>query len=340
MKNGNVTIKDIARELNISISTVSRAIANNPVVKPETRLAVQKLAEKYNYTPNLTALSLKNSKTRTIGVIIPQLVHEFFASVIRGIEDFAYSNEYSVIICSSHNSYEREVIDSKTLINGRVDGLLACVTKDTIDFEHFHQFARRRIPMVFFDCICDEIDSPRVIIDDFDAGYKATQHLIDQGCTRIAYLGGPPSLIINQERFHGYQQALEKAGLTYEKEWVLHTSGGEDFEEGQALSEKLVNKRVIDGLFATTDMLGISAMKKIKQAGLKIPEDVAVIGFSNWAISSIYEPAMSTISQPGYEMGYKAAELLIEQANNKGAEINKTHVLSTEVVVRESTLRN
>ncbi|MFT7232021.1 MAG: LacI family transcriptional regulator [Cyclobacteriaceae bacterium] len=329
----------MALELNISISTVSRAIANNPVVKPETRLAVQKLAEKYNYTPNLTALSLRSNKTRTIGIIIPQLVHEFFATVIRGIEDFAYANGYSVIICSSHNSYEREVIDSKTLINGRVDGLLACITKDTSNFDHFKEFVTRKIPLVFFDCICDEIDSPRVIIDDCDAGYKATKHLVDQGCKRIAYLGSSPSLITNKERLNGYKKALAESNLPFKNDWILHTAGGDDFEEGQALSENLINKKEIDGLFASTDMLGISAMKKIKQAGLKIPEDVAVIGFSNWVISSIYEPAMSTISQPGYEMGFKAAELLIEQVNNKGQKFNKTHILNTEVVARESTKR-
>lgn len=339
MKNGNVTIKDIAKELNISISTVSRALSNSPVVKLETRKAVQELAKKYNYTPNLTALSLKHSKTRTIGVIIPQLVHEFFALVIRGIEDFAYANHYSVIICSSHNDYEREVIDSKTLINGRVDGLLACITKDTSNFDHFAEFKKRNIPLVLFDCICSEIESPKVVIDDFDAGYKATQHLIEQGCTKIAYLGGPESLYTNRHRLKGYKAALKEGGLTTNTDWELHASSGEDYDEGMSLSKKLMQAHDIDGIFATTDMLAIGAMKSIKSAGIRIPEDVAVIGFSNWTISSIYEPSLSTVSQPGYEMGFKAAELLIEQVKNPDNNMTDTHILSTEVVKRESSLR-
>lgn len=338
MKKVNVTIKDIAQELNISVSTVSRALADNPVVKQETRDAVKELAKKYNYRPNFTALSLRSNKTRTIGIIIPQLVHEFFSLVIRGIEDHAYANGYNVIIASSHESYEREVIDSQALINGRVDGLLACISRETTQFDHFAAFSESNIPLVFFDCICDEIESAKVVIDDFDAGYKATAHLIEQGCKRIAYIGGPINLGINQDRLAGYEKALAEAGLTTESSWMIHCLSG-NYEEGRQASEALIRQKTIDGLFAATDMLAIGAMKNMKAVGLRIPEDVAVVGFSNWTISSLYEPSLSTISQPGYEMGLKAAEILIRQVEDPEFTTSETFVLHTELIIRESSVR-
>ncbi|MFH6985119.1 LacI family DNA-binding transcriptional regulator [Marinoscillum sp. 108] len=339
MKKGSVTIKDIALELNISVSTVSRALADNPLVKPSTRAAVKELAKKYHYRPNFTALSLRSNKTKTLGIIIPQLVHEFFAMVIRGIEDFAYSNDYNVIICSTHESYEREVIDTKALINGRIDGLMACISKETNEFDHFSEFVDRGLPLVFFDCICDEIEAPKVVLDDFDAGYKAVKHLIDQGCTKIAYVGGPINLFINRDRLAGYNKALSEAGLNTRDSWIIHCDSG-DYDDGMESTRELVQAREIDGLFAATDMLAIGAIKNMKAAGLKVPEDVAVVGFSNWSIGTLYEPSLSTMSQPGYEMGQKAAELLIQQIDNPDQEFNETVVLHSELLIRESSIRD
>lgn len=337
IKKGSVTIKDIARELDISVSTVSRALADNPLVKLSTREAVKELAKRYNYTPNFTALSLRSNKTRTLGIIIPQLVHEFFSLVIRGIEDYAYSNGYNVLISSTHESYDREVIDTMALINGRVDGVMACVSKETRDFSHFREFEDRNLPLVFFDCICEEIDSPKVVLDDYDAGYKATKHLVEQGSKKIAYVGGPIRLQINKDRFAGYTTALAENGIETKEEWVLHCETG-DFEDGKERTDSLIRKREIDGLFAATDMLAIGAMKNIKAAGLRIPEDIAVVGFSNWTISSLYEPSLTTMSQPGYEMGQKAAEILIDQINGKNSK-PETVVLHSELIVRQSSLR-
>ena len=338
MKKGTVTIKDIALELNISPSTVSRALADNPLVKPSTRKAVKELAKKYNYQPNFTALSLRSNKTKTIGIIIPQIVHEFFALVIRGIEDFAYGKGYNVIISSTHESYEREVIDANALLTGRVDGLLACISRTTENYDHFKQYDERNIPLVFFDCICDEINSYKVVIDDFNAGFTATKHLISSGCKNIAYVGGPIKLLINQDRYKGYLTALSEAGISENPELVVHCESG-DFEDGMKHSKKIVQGSTIDGLFAGTDMLAIGAMKNIKETGLMIPKDVAVVGFSNWSISEIYEPSLSTIDQPGYEMGYKSAELLIDKIENPSSEPKpyETVVLQTELIVRESS---
>ena len=340
IKKGTITIKDIAQELNISPSTVSRALADNPLVKPATRQAVKELAKKYNYQPNYTALSLRSNKTKTLGIIIPQLVHEFFALVIRGIEDYSYAKGYNVLISSTHENYDREVIDANALLTGRVDGLLACISRTTTNYDHFKQFEERGIPLVFFDCICDEIDTYKVVIDDFNAGYAATKHLIDIGAKKIAYVGGPFNLIINKDRFAGYQKALQEAGIPFDEKLAVHSRSG-DFEEGMLTSKPLIENHEIDGLFAGTDMLAIGAMKNIKEKGLKIPGDVAVVGFSNWSISEIYEPSLTTIDQPGYEMGYKAAELLIGQIEgNKPERKYETIVLQTELIVRESTQKH
>jgi LacI family transcriptional regulator len=336
MKKGTITIKDIASELNISPSTVSRALADNPLVKPATRKAVKELAKKYNYQPNYTALSLRSNKTKTLGIIIPQIVHEFFALVIRGIEDFAYSNGYNVIISSTHESYEREVIDAKALLTGRIDGLLACISRTTENYDHFKEFDDRGIPLVFFDCICDEIDTHKVVIDDLEAAYVATRHLIEKGCKNIAYVGGPKNLIINKDRFQGFQKAIAEAGLTVDKDRVVHCDTG-NFEDGKIHTAGLFDDRTIDGLFAGTDMLAVGAMKNMKEKGIRIPDDIKVVGFSNWTISSLYEPSITTVNQPGYEMGQKAAELLIHQINNPESKDFQTVVLQTELIKREST---
>lgn len=339
MKKGSVTIKDLAQELGISPSTVSRALADNPLVKTATRNAVKKLAKEYNYQPNFTALSLRNSKTRTIGIIIPQIVHEFFALVIRGIEDFAYANGYNVIICSTHEMYEREVSDTKALLTGRVDGILACLSKETTNFDHFKEFEERSIPLVFFDCVCDEIETHKVVIDDKAAGYVATKHLIEQGSRNIAFIGGPELLSINQDRYAGYKKALQEANLTTNKDWVVFCTTG-DYSDGLSSTKSLFQSGEIDGVFAATDMLAIGAIKNIKALNKRIPQDVAVVGFSNWSIAELFEPSLTTINQPGYEMGYKAAELLIQQITEPENSEYETFMLQTDLVIRESSVRN
>ncbi|MCR9252360.1 MAG: LacI family transcriptional regulator [bacterium] len=338
MKSGQVTIKDIAKELNISVSTVSRALAGNPLVKPSTKAAVIELAEKLNYQPNYTALSLRNNTTKTLGVIIPQLVHDFFSMVVRGIEDVAYASGYSVIICNSHESYEREVIDTKTLMNGRVDGVLACITKHTKDVTHFKEFVNRSIPLVFFDCVVDDIDTDKVIIDDYEASYNAVNHLIETGRKHIAYIGGPISLLINQNRYKGYKDALEKHGMSVNDNIVAHCETG-DFADGTSSAKKFMdNNQQFDAIFGATDMLAIGAIKHLKKAGKVVPHDISVFGFSNWKISELYEPSLSTVDQPGYEMGRISAELLLNQIRNEDDTFSpKTEILKTDLIVRESS---
>ncbi|HHP7240109.1 MAG TPA: LacI family DNA-binding transcriptional regulator [Cyclobacteriaceae bacterium] len=335
MKKDIVTIKDIAKQLDISVSTVSRALSDSPVVKEATRKAVKELAKKLNYQPNFTALSLRSSTTRTLGIVIPQVVHEFFSSVITGIEDYANSIGYNVIICTSHESYEKEVQNVRTLINGRVDGVLICISKHTKNFDHLNDIKEKKLPLVFFDCICEDVASDKVVIDDYDAGYKAVNHLIAVGCKRIAHISGPIQLLINQHRFEGYKQALLDNNLPYDDKLVIHCDGG-DYEHGYEVSSELFSRDAPDGLFCGTDMLAIGAIKNIKKNGLKIPDDIAVVGFSNWEISSLYEPSLSTLTQPGYEMGQVAANKLFEQINDPDHQFSET-VLQSELVIRDSS---
>lgn len=340
MKKESVTIKDIAKELGISISTVSRALANNPLVKPETKAQVKALAKAKNYHPNFNALSLRQRQTKTIGLIIPEVAHEFFADIINGIEDIAFQNGYSVLISCTNNSFAREQKSAFDLLNGKIDGLLACLTMETTDVKHYQEFIDRKIPLVFFDCVSDQIDTDKVIGDDKHAGYTATKHLIEIGCKKIAYMGGPVSLLNNQNRLLGYRAALEEAHFTYNDDLVLHCNSG-NFDEGKKLSAQLFKNQndYPDGIFAGTDMLAVGAMKNIKRVGLRIPEDVAVAGFSNWEISEIYEPSLTTVDQQGKKIGETALNKLLERLHSEEELPMETHIIKTLLIERESTKR-
>lgn len=338
MKKGPITIKDIAHKMGISITTVSRALANSPLLRQETKVIVKALAEQYHYVPNFQALSLKNNKTNTIGIIIPKLVHEFFSKVVRGIEEYAQANRYNVILCSSHDSYEREVAHVKKLTNGRVDGIIACISNETKDISHFTECVEREIPLVFFDCVCDQLSVPKVVMDDFNAGYNATNHLIEQGCQHIAYLGGPIDVSVNINRHQGYLKALSEAHLESNPKAVAHCTT-DTYDYGKEHTERLLNTGRIDGIFASTDMLAIAAIKTVVSTGLSVPDDIAVIGFSNWAIGSLFEPSLTTMSQPGSQIGQRAAQSLLEQINDPEHRHHEEIVIHSDLLVRESSVR-
>ncbi|MDN5203627.1 LacI family DNA-binding transcriptional regulator [Fulvivirgaceae bacterium BMA10] len=340
MKGGQVTIKDIARELDISPSTVSRALKDHPDISPETKKAVNELAKKLHYQPNSIAQSLRKSKTNTIGIIVPEIVHFFFSTVISGIEDVAYNAGYNVIICQSNESYEREVSDTFALLSHRVDGLLISLSRNTKNFDHFREVYERGIPMVFFDRICEELDTHRIVVDDKEGAFKAVEHLISIGCKRIAHIEGPRNLVICQQRLEGYKQALEQHGLPYDEDLVVIDNVGSresGFERGQQLL-KLDNPP--DAVFAHNDMAAHGVMLAIKEAGLKIPEDIAVAGFSNWQFSSLIQPSLTTVAQPGFEMGREAARMFIDQVKQDKEDFQaQTQLLKTELIIRESTVR-
>ncbi|MBL7858264.1 MAG: LacI family DNA-binding transcriptional regulator [Cyclobacteriaceae bacterium] len=344
MKYNQVTIKDIARELGISPSTVSRALKDHPDISPETKKAVNELATKLNYQPNIVALSLRQSKTNTLGIIIPELVHFFFSTVISGIEDVAYSAGYNVIITQSNESLQREKSDIKALFNSRVDGMLISISRETNNFEHIESILAKGVPMVFFDRVYENINSSKVIVDDLSGAKEATQHLIDQGCVRIAHLEGPPNLDITKQRLEGYVQALTENKVPVNKDYIVSCPLG-TIEEGKMATEKLLAmKNPPDAIFATNDPAAMGAMQAIKEAGLKIPKDIAIVGFSNWFFSALLDPPLTSVDQPGFEMGQEAAKLLIRHIEMKSKDSDveppaETKILKTRLIVRESSLK-
>ncbi len=341
MKYNQVTIKDIARELGISPSTVSRALKDHPDISPETKKAVNELAEKLNYQPNIVALSLRQSKTNTLGVIIPEIVHFFFSTVISGIEDVAYSAGYNVILTQSNESSQRERTDMKALFNSRVDGMLLSLSRETTTFDHIDSMMAKGVPMVFFDRVYDHPNASKVIVDDFSGAKEATLHLIEQGCKRIAHIEGSTNLDITKQRLEGYLEALKEKNMPIDKSLIIPCHEA-SIEEGKKSTEKLLSMTPLpDGIFATNDPVAMGAMQAIREKGLKIPQDIAVVGFSNWLFSSMMDPPLSSVDQPGFEMGQEATRLLIRQIETKSKEDidpkPETKVLKTKLIVRASS---
>jgi LacI family transcriptional regulator len=343
MKFAQVTIKDIARELGISPSTVSRALKDHPDISKDTKKAVNELADKLNYQPNIVALNLRQKKTNTIGVIIPEVVHFFFSTVISGIEDVAYSAGYNVILAQSNESYVREVAHVKTMFNSRVDGMLLSLSRETTNFDHVESIISKGVPIVFYDRMYNSPTSSKVIVDDYAGAKEAVNHLIDQGCKKIAHIMGAPNLIISIDRLRGYKDALKENKMEVKEELIIPSDSG-TFEEGKSLTQKLLSSKVaVDAIFCNNDPLAMGAMVAIKEKGLKIPQDIAIVGFSNWFFGGLMDPALTTIDQPGFEMGQEAARLLIRQIDTKLKDdfepVHETKVLKTQLIIRESSMK-
>lgn len=343
MKFIQVTIKDIARELGISPSTVSRALKDHPDISVETKKAVNELAEKLNYQPNIVALSLRQKKTNTIGVIIPEIVHFFFSTVISGIEDVAYNAGYNVILSQSGESYQREVTDMRALFNSRVDGMLISISRETTNFDHIESIISKGVPIVFYDRMYNNPNTSKVIVDDFEGAKEVVLHLIDQGCKRIAHIQSAPNLIISEDRLRGYKEALKERKIEFKEKLIFNCETG-TLEEGKKVTQKIFSQpNPPDAIFANNDPLAMGAMTAIKEKGLKIPQEVAVAGFSNWFFDELMEPSLTSVDQPGFQMGQEAARLLIRQIElkEKGQDDYQpeTKVLKTRLIIRNSSIR-
>ncbi len=337
MRSGQVTIKDIAKALGISPSTVSRALKDHPDISAETKKAVNDLAKKLRYQPNAVALSLKHSRSNTIGVIIPEIVHYFFSSVISGIEDVAYDAGFTVIICQSNEKYDREVANAHALLSHRVDGVLVSVSKETSEFEHISMFKERDVPLVFFDRIVPGVDADSVIIDDRKASYDATKHLIDGGKKCIAHFAGPQNLSIGRERKEGYMDALKEGGIEPDPKLIIEA---DSFEKAIKAIDQILNlPNRPDGIFAVNDLTAIGAMQTLQKKGVKIPGDIAIVGFSDGRFSGITEPNLTSVDQHGYEMGTFATQMLLNRilspVQNPGT---ITKVLNANLIVRGSSI--
>lgn len=330
-----VTIKDIAKALGISASTVSRALKDHPDISKETKIAVNELAKKLRYKPNAVALSLKNSRTNTIGVIIPELVHYFFSSVISGIEDVAYDAGYNVMICQSNEKYEREIINTQALLSNRVEGALISISKQTSDFAHLQMLEDSGIPMVFFDRVPNGFDSDTVIIDDQKAAYNAVCHLIESGCKRIAHLAAPDSLAIGKYRLEGYKEALKEYNIPYNEDYVIVA---DSFDLAVIATRKLIQlPSPPDGIFTVNDLTAVGVMKTLQKMGIAVPEKVAIMGFSAGSYSDITTPTLSSVDQHGYQMGAKAATVLLKRIETQRIGQGETFYIDTNLVIREST---
>ncbi len=337
MNKGQVTIKDIARELGISPSTVSKALKGHPDISLQTKKTVRELVEKWNYKPDPIALSLKSGLTKTIGVIVPEIVHYFFSTVISGIEDDAYDSGYHVMFCQSNESYEREVKAVETLLSSRVDGILVSVSKVTENFDHFRKIINNGIPLVFFDRVCDEIESDKVIIDDETGAYAAVEHLINIGCRNIIHLAGPANVNIGMNRKNGYINALKDHNMkVLEKNIVNCDTSGDAWKVVPALFER--NDKP-DGIFAVNDLTAAEAMKIVKQKGFRVPDDVAIVGFTSGMISDLTDPSLTSVEQHGYAIGKEAVNLLINRIEKGNKLPFQTRIIKSELVVKDSTRR-
>lgn len=337
MRNAQATIRDIALKLSISISTVSRALRGAPDVNPETKRAVMEMAEKLNYEPNRIAQSLRIKQTKTVGVIVPEINMHFFSSVISGIQEYCASHGYSIMICQSMESVATEKSNIHMLVSNRVDGLLISLSSQTENLDHLRQLINKNIPIVLFDRVADELPVSKVIVDDHDGAYKAVSHLIKTGCTRIAYLGGPEHLYISKQRMRGYMDALRDHKIEANSDFIIHCKDFRAEEVVNGVRRILDIRPGIDAIFCMNDPMAITAVQILKEKKIRIPEQIAIVGFTNEPVTSLIDPSLTTVSQPSHEMGIAAAKLFIDQLL-QGEEFEPTtHVLKTELIVRNST---
>ncbi|GAB3831403.1 LacI family DNA-binding transcriptional regulator [Hymenobacter jeollabukensis] len=334
-----VTIKDIARALNLSTSTVSRALRGSYEINPETKRLVLEYAERLNYRPNPIALSLKGSSSRAIAVIVPQIANYFFSQAINGIEAIAYNRGYHVIIFQTHESYEREVANVQQALSRKVDGLLISLSSETSDVEHLRELLDRNMPIVQFDRVSTELNTTKVVADNFAGSFAATEHLIKAGRKRIAHLTIPPWISITQERLAGYRAALEQYGLEYDESLVRYGTFGPD-EATTMVDELLAQSPPPDAFFTASDRLALGALAALQRRKIAIPQDVSLIGFTNLNVADLLSPSLSTVVQPAQEIGQIAAERLIELIERKQkAAPPSTIVVPSHLSVRESTRR-
>jgi LacI family transcriptional regulator len=336
-----VTLKQIAKELDVSISTVSKALRNSIEISEDTRLKVQAFAKLYNYKPNNIALSLKNKKTKTIGIIIPEIVHHFFATVISGIEQVANENGYNVIVCLSDESFDKEVINMEMLANGSTDGFIMSLSKETQlkkDFHHIQEVINQGMPVVMFDRITNDVLCDKVIIDDQLAAYDAVEFLIKKGFKEIGLVTTVDYVSVGKLRTEGYVNALNDHDLPINENIIVKI---EDIEDCASKIEKMLLNNKPDAIFAVNELFAVTTIKLANKMGLKVPDDISVIGFTDGIISQYSTPSITTVSQNGIKMGGRAAKMLIErlemEEEEDGNEQYRTELIDTHLVEREST---
>lgn len=338
-----ITIKDIAKALGLSTSTVSRAMRGSYEINTETRKLVLEYAERLNYRPNPIALSLKEKRSRSIGIVVCEIANNFFSQVINGIESVAYKKGYYVIISQSHESFEREVANTQYLASRSVDGLLISLSTETTDLSHLNKLHDRGLPIVFFDRAPEDTTTHKVIANNFNGAYQATEHLIQAGFRRIAHLTISPNLSITKERLAGYMAALADHHLPFDKSLVKYCKYGGliDGETEEAVDGLLGLKKKPDAIVAASDKLSTGCLAVLARRKVRIPEDMGIVGFTNSLLTDIFHPALTSVRQPAFEMGQAAMEMLIQLIESKlPATKFETRVLNTELCVKASSLKS
>lgn len=332
-----VNLKSLAQALNLSIATVSRALQDSHEVSTATKERVRALAAELNYQPNAYASSLRRNLSKTIGVVIPEVNNHFFSLAINGIEEVARQHDFHVLIYLTHDDYAREVAIAQYLTGGRIDGLLMSVASGSQNFAHLHKLQENKLPIVFFDRVCEEVSTAKVTTNDYESGFRATQHLLEAGCRYVAHLLVSDNLSIGRSRMQGYAAALQAHGLPYDEDLVL--SGGNDQERNAVLIQELLERRPeIDGIFASVEHLAIASYHACQRLGRRIPEQVKIIGFSNLEIAALLNPALTTITQPAYDIGREAATILLRAVTRKKPTLpGQSLVLESVLFARAST---
>ena len=334
-----ITIYDIAEHLGVSPATVSRALKNNPSISIVTRQKINVLAEKLGYRHNPFASSLRLQKTHTIGVILHELNSYFITSVLAGIEKVVTEAKYNLIIVHSAENSNLEAANARNLFHKRVDGVIASLSFDTEDLSHFKQFQNKNIPVVFFDRVFENSDGTKVIINNFQAGYDATSHLIQQGCKRIAHVTSSLKRNVYSERLRGYKQALQDHKLKFDEKLIV-IDGFKEEDAIRSAKRILAMKNLPDGIFITNDFCAAVVMQLLKDAGIRIPQDIAIVGFNNDSIGKVINPKLTTINYPGFEMGQVAARSLIDHLKGLwDMNFTNTVVIKSELIIRESSLK-
>ncbi|MCE7053085.1 LacI family transcriptional regulator [Algoriphagus sp. AGSA1] len=337
MKKGHqVTMKEIAKKLGVSVSTISRALKDSPELHPDTKKRIVEMAKEMNYQPNLLAQSLRISRTNTLGVIVPEITSHFFASCISGIQDYANKRGYNVMICQSNETLELEKTNIRTLVASQVDGLLISLSRETNKYEHLLDLYNREIPFLLFDRVNEDIPVSRVTFNDEGGAYQVTKHMLETGCKRIMYVSGPEDLYISKKRKEGYLHALGEFGIAPEAELIKIS---DLTEQGNIRIAKEITEMENrpDAVFCMIDPVALDLLAVWKSLGIKVPEDMALAGFTNNPASAVVEPPLTTVAQPGYEMGKLAATHLLDQLEGQASDDPISIVLETTLLPRKST---
>lgn len=334
----DITIYDIAEALNLSPATISRGLKEHPSIRKDTRRRILEKAKEMGYRQNFFASNLRRNRTNTIGVIVPRLNSYFMSTVIAGMEKVANQAGYNLIISQSMESIAKEVVNVKTLYNSRVDGLLVSLAYATDDIAHFEDLLDKGVPLIFFDRVFEHPQCTSIVIDNYRAGYEITNHLISQGCRRIAHITASLKRNVYADRLKGYKQALADNGIDYDENLIFINNLSEQAGVDVCKAVLQMDSRP-DGIFSSNDACAVSCIRELKHAGFRVPQDIAVAGFNNDPLSKVIEPNLTTINYPGHEMGEVAASTLIRRLDlQHGASLN-TIVLRHELIIRESTLK-